>query len=313
MIIGNPIIIGGGIACTLTINTSPGATVTAVLDNLEITGTADDSGVVVLRLRKEGTWTITASDGSTTKTDTVVVDHKKVMNLTLFPTEPTSYSLIDTYTTNMGWFAPEDGYYEIELQGASGEGGTGETNQNRNESEDTVTFYAYSGGSGGGGGCAISRVKMLAGDRLVLTIAASGGTTSTVNIYSSIEDYSRLKVVSGTAGGNATTSSAGSAGVGGTASGGNYANYNGGAGKKGNSKTDSYVLSVLEDNLMNVTVTASSPAGGAAGYGEGNDGGKGASAKVGSTSGSYSPTLGTPGAGKDGFVKIYRGNTNVVA
>lgn len=312
MIIGNPVLTGGSVACVLTITTSPGANVTAVLDKQTVAATANDSGIAVLRLRKEGTWTITASNGDSTKSVTVEVSNKKAADLTLFPSEPTSYVLIDTYTEEQTWTAPEDGYYEIELQGASGKGGKGATNQKRDTAKDEVTFYAYSGGSGGGGGCAISRVKMNKGDTIVLAPGAVG-SVSKATINSSLETYEVMQVTAAGNGGNATTSAAGSAGSGGTASGGNYAIYAGGAGKKGNSKTDARVLSVLEDNLMSITVTASSPAGGTAGCDGGNAGGKGGSATVGSTAGSYSPSLGSPGVGSAGFVKIYRGDTNVVA
>lgn len=313
MIVGNAVLIGGtNTSCFLTITTSPGANITAVLGDESVSAVADASGIAVLRLRKEGTWTVTAIDGSSTKSITVEVANKRTEYMTFFPLEPSSYALIDTYTSAQTWTAPEDGYYEIELQGASGNGGKGATNQNRDEANDMVTFYAYSGGSGGGGGCAISRVKMNKGDTIVLAPGAVGSASS-ATINSSVETYAAMSVTSATNGGNASTSSAGSAGSGGTASGGNHANYAGGAGKKGNSKTDERILSVLEDNLMAITVTASSPAGGTAGYGDGNVGGKGASAKVGSTAGSYSPSLGSAGAGSAGFVKIYRGDTNIVA
>lgn len=313
MIVGNTVLIGStGTSFFVTITTSPGTVITAVLDDQSVTAVADSSGVAVLRLQKEGTWTITATSGGSTKTITVEVVNQRTEYMTFFPSEPSEYILIGTYTDGQTWTAPEDGYYEIELQGASGSGGKGATNQDRDTANDIVTFYANSGGSGGGGGCAISRVKMNKGDTIVLAPGAVGSTSS-ATINSSVETYGTMQVTSATNGGNATTSSAGSAGSGGTASGGNHANYAGGAGKKGSAKEDSRYISVLQNNMMSLTVSASSPAGGTAGYGSGNVGGKGASAKVASTSASYSPTLGTPGAGSAGFVKIYRGNTNIVA
>ena len=45
---------GGGIPCTLTVTTSPNATVTATFEGTTLTATADSSGVATFVLEKEG-------------------------------------------------------------------------------------------------------------------------------------------------------------------------------------------------------------------------------------------------------------------
>lgn len=68
-ILGNPILLSGGgsgIPCTLTITTSPDATVIATLGNNIVSSTANSNGVAVLILEKEGTWTVEATDGVAT-------------------------------------------------------------------------------------------------------------------------------------------------------------------------------------------------------------------------------------------------------
>lgn len=72
MILGEPIILGGGggIACVVIISTEAGATVTATLGNTSISKTANADGKAVFELKKAGVWTITASlNGETTSTE----------------------------------------------------------------------------------------------------------------------------------------------------------------------------------------------------------------------------------------------------
>jgi hypothetical protein len=73
LILGDPIIIsgGGGIPCTVKIRTSPNATVTATLGNKTRTVIADSSGMAVFILKEAGVWTVTATDGTKTKSTTV--------------------------------------------------------------------------------------------------------------------------------------------------------------------------------------------------------------------------------------------------
>lgn len=51
----------GGIQCTLSISTTPNATVTATLDGTTVSAKADVSGIATLELPKEGVWTVTAT------------------------------------------------------------------------------------------------------------------------------------------------------------------------------------------------------------------------------------------------------------
>lgn len=186
-----------------------------------------------------------------------------------FPSqEPTAYSLIGTYTSSGEFIAPESGYFQIEVFGASGRGGQYYFSRN----------MMWCGGGGGGGGYACSRIKLTKGDKIIFS-PGSVGATSYAEIDSSMEAYSKMNVTSGKNGGNGSFGNGGAGGAGGIASGGNYKNANGGKGGNGNMGG------------------ANPGAGGAAGYSGGNAGGKGAGALANE-------------AGKAGFIKIYRGNTN---
>lgn len=208
--------------------------------------------------------------------------------VSLFPSSPSSYNLIGTYTEGgvFTFTAPSTGYFQVEVQGASGSGG------NYNNS-----WYA-GGGGGGGGGCAISRVKLNKGDTITLYVSYTGYTNQAV-INSSIESYATPMVTSGGVGGNAGVNSTddgyvaygGSGGAGGVASGGNYANYNGGAGSTGS-----------VGSMINGGAGGS---GGSPGYTGGRYGGAGGTSK------SYIGSAAAPTEGSTGFIKIYAGNTNV--
>ena len=219
-----------------------------------------------------------------------MAERRRMLLATLggFPSqEPTAYELIGTYTTSQTWMAPESGYFQIEVFGASGNGGA------------AIIYNSmpYGGGGGGGGGYACSRVKLRKGDILVFS-PATVGATSSVTFNSSIETYDDLQVTSGANGKNATGSATIYGGAGGVANGGNYANNNGGAGANGRSYkkvTDGW--------------TGYGGTGGTSGYTGGNDGGKGANGYRDYSEYDHS-WVGSPGYGKAGFIKIYRGNTN---
>lgn len=202
-----------------------------------------------------------------------------------FPDDPSSYSLIGTYSSLQTWSAPEDGFYQIELQGASGAGGGATLNT-------TLVYGAGSGGGGGGGACACSRVEMNKGDTIVIGGSFAVGGTATVAIKSSRATYNTLQTVSGGTGGVYTLLSDNDAagGAGGTASGGNYSNVNGYPGGNGDKGTQSQKLYV-------------GGTGGSPGVSGGNTGGKGADVGYGEK--------GSPGSGSAAFVKIYRGDTNL--
>ena len=123
----------------------------------------------------------------------------------LFPsTAPTSYNLINTYTSSQTWTAPESGYYKIEVFGASGNGGAGVIITN------TSRFSARaSGGGGGGGGYSCSQgVTLNKGDKITLTIGGVGSTTSAAITSSHNSSYTHtLQVTSGANGGDGTGAS----------------------------------------------------------------------------------------------------------
>ena len=205
-----------------------------------------------------------------------------------FPTSPSTYvDLISTYRysgATQVFTAPESGYFRIMAFGSSGAGSAATCTYN-----DLVgTNYSYKGdsGNGGGGGAySCSDVKLFEGDTITMSLgAASGTTTITINSTTG-ETYSTMTLVGGKPGSGTR--------AGGTASGGNVANANGGAGGTGESG------SVTNDDLY-----LDGGAGGKAGHSEGNAGGAG-----GDVSASYAQS---GGSGKSAFVRIYRGNTNVL-
>ena len=62
-----------GVPLQIIVTTSAGATVTATKGSKTVSGTADTSGNCALTVDETGTWTVTATAGSTTKTADVVV------------------------------------------------------------------------------------------------------------------------------------------------------------------------------------------------------------------------------------------------
>lgn len=214
-----------------------------------------------------------------------------------FPAEPTEYKMIGTYTASQVWEAPEDGWFKIELHGASGNGG--ETNPANigwyryTDDDDVDWYYAYSGPSGGGGAYVCSVVKLKKGD-VVSLVCGNAGANTTAAIASSMETHSLMQAISGGNGVAGTSSSSfGTAGTGGVASGGNISNLNGNNGGYGN-------RSQSEEHTYDIT--AAMVKGGAAAHPDGNAGGNGAYITGGTR---YALT-----SGKPGYFKIYRGNTN---
>ena len=195
---------------------------------------------------------------------------------------PTSYNLISTYTSSQTWTAPEDGYFQIEVFGASGNGGAAIT---------ASDYGKRGGGGGGGGGYANSRIKMKKGETIVLTVGGVGSTTK-ATINSSLESYASPQVTSGSNGGSGSDSSGGIGGAGGVASGGNYSNTNGNKGSDGANG--------------NALQGATGGAGGTGVNGAPN-GGTGASIK-----GVIGGSTVAAGSGSAGFFKIYRSDINYI-
>lgn len=263
-----------------------------------------------------------------------------------FPQEPTAYTeLVGTYTSSTTFTAPESGYYEIQLFGASGNGGTAACSNDGSSSQYPVV--AYSGAGGGGGGVSASRVKLNAGDTVVLTLGT--GVCSAV-INSTQGSYEDMKVTAGNAGGEAkyaghfsksgsswssatgappsgtvgfthtgsTTGTgyyfyAGSVGSGGTGSGGNHTNGSGSSGAAGNTTVYS-TANWADDGYPGVTQggNGGNPSGVISG---GRTGGKGEGLKVMPTSQYgywYYYSSIAAGAAQAGFARVYRGNTNIV-
>ncbi|MBO5715095.1 MAG: hypothetical protein J6S23_01725 [Clostridia bacterium] len=246
MIIGKAITAGGsgGIPCILTVFTEEGAVVKATLGNTEISQTVGTSGKTIFELKKEGTWTISATLDGETKSTEVLVEHNVEETLSFFPQEPSGYEELAIITASQTWTAPENGYFQIEVFGASGNGANGHS-------------VYVAGGGGGGGGYSCSRIKMNKDDTIVLTVGGVGAVSS-ASINSSLETYDTLSVTSGANGSQGPLNSGGAGGAGGVASGGNYANLNGGKGGTG-----SYAQA------------GAGGYGGAAGYTGGNVGGAG--------------------------------------
>lgn len=220
------------------------------------------------------------------------------------PAEPSSYELIDTYTSTTTFTAPETGWYQIEVHGASGKGGNGMGYRYTYKDDDGDTIiggvYAAGGGGGGGSGYGCSIVKLNKGDTIVIVIGTVGNST-TAQFNSSIEEYSSINVSSGGNGGNGSNNgqTGGTGGAGGVSTGGNITNLTGNTGTTGRTNT----------GTSSASVTMAS--GGSPAHADGNTGGKGGNAYA--RSNSSVTTDGTGEAGNPGFIKIYRGDTNIVA
>jgi hypothetical protein len=198
----------------------------------KISKVAGVDGTAILILEKEGLWTVSATLDGETKSTEVLVEHNVEESLFFFPEEPSSYEQIVLITSSQTWEVPENGYFQIEVFGASGNGGNG-------VGHEPLHVWLASGGGGGGGGYSCSRVKLKKGETVELTVG-SVGATSYAKINSSVETYNTISVTSGANGGNATIAGnglydyhPGGGGAGGIATGGNYANKNGGYGGTG--------------------------------------------------------------------------------
>lgn len=208
-----------------------------------------------------------------------------------FPSQPESnedYTLIDTYTTSQTWTAPEDGWYKIEVHGASGKGG----NAGKSAGDVSGAYYFSTGSGGGGSGYACSIVKLNQNDSVVLTCGATGNDTlAIINSTHPEENSHTLKVTSGGNGSNSGNSQkAVNGGSGGIGSGGNIEYGNGSSGSKN-------TYSTLKTNWSGTGATGGNPY-----NSNGNAGGNG-----GNVTNGYA---GSGAAGSAGFIKIYRGNSN---
>ena len=219
-----------------------------------------------------------------------------------FVAEPSAYTLIGKYTSSQTWTAPETGWFQIEVFGASGKGGS--PHKYHNTTKDPFVVTVMSAGGGGGGGYSCSRVKMNEGDTIQIVRGAVGATSS-ATINSSVETYETMQVTSGGNGGAPSTiNTAPSVGAGGVASGGNYSNQNGGAGTY---QKRSVTVSYDEGKSWSISAIGY---GGSAGYTGGNAGGNGEGYVK--KANQYGDEVAAT-AGKAGFINIYRGDTNVVA
>jgi len=212
-------------------------------------------------------------------------------NILTFPEEPSGYELIETVTTSQEWVAPENGWYQVEVFGASGYGGNG--SYSTWNDEEGWECNAVRGGSGGGGGAYAKSnlIKLNAGDTIMLTIGQSGETTTVVINSSTGETYNTISCTSG-----ANYPAVNTIGTGGIATGGNVENTNGGNGAIGE-----------YGYKQGGTVGGSryGGAGGLAAHALGNAGGKGAAASNGTAA-----ISGTRGAGAAGFVRISYGTND---
>ncbi len=217
-----------------------------------------------------------------------------------FPREPSEYELISTYTSPATFVAPETGWFQIEVHGASGNGGA-PYKLNYSARPELYIFWLTSGGGGGGGGYACSRVKLKKDDIITFSPGAVGAVSS-ASVYSTIEEYEKLTVTSGGNGGAASTETA-VVGTGGIASGGNYKNANG---SNGNYQ---HVSKGIDPEYDAYGVVHGY--GGVPGCEGGNTGGNGEGC-VYDTSKSEDDYLAVIPAtrGSAGFIKIYRGDTN---
>jgi hypothetical protein len=203
----------------------------------------------------------------------------------VFPEEPTSYNLISIHTNTQVIKAPEDGWFQLEIHGKSGDGGYG-TQQEWYDSDNDL-YMRYTAGHGGGGGCYVlsNLIKLFKDDEIHLTVDTNGNIT--VEIHSTTgETYNTMSAISGLS--NRT---------GGKASGGNVSNIDGGTGGTGGAKSD-------YDYGNNSKVKAIGGSGGAPAHPEGNAGGRGSDSSYNNFQ-NQNRTLGSIGR-----LNFYRGNTN---
>lgn len=219
----------------------------------------------------------------------------------LFPEKPeneSDYTLISEFTSTQSFTAPEDGWFLIEVHGASGNGGgsgVGSGTWYTTEDDEGERMYGYkTGGSGAGGGYGASIVKLKKSDRVVMTVGAVGEVTGVLVEATAGESYAEIVVEPGGNGMDASRSSVGTAGLAGAVSGGNLYNIPGGDGKLGGSH--------WAYETGDVTIAAKD--GGVPGHADGNMGGRSSYC----TNGTRYAAAG----GKAGFVRISRGRTNIV-
>lgn len=218
-----------------------------------------------------------------------------LMGLVLFPAEPESYLEIVRYTSSGSFFAPEDGFFEIELHGASGCGGEAKTS-----GEEGIP--GGGGGGGGGGGFSTSRVKMRKGDK-IFCVAGAVGNSSTAKIESSIDRSHNITVYSAENGKEPPhiwddpkdiELEGGNGGAGGKAEGGNFRNLEGLSGGKGSSDPKA----------------KEAPAAGTKGISQAIGGRNGGLGGTIFDSGSWGLHSRDGEKGENGFIKIYAGNKN---
>ena len=219
----------------------------------------------------------------------------------LFPEQPekeSDYTLISDFTSTQTFTAPEDGWFLIEVHGASGNGGglgISSVSWYITEDDEGERMYGHkTGGSGAGGGYGASIVKLKKGDAVQMVIGRVGEATSAAISSTAGESYAQIVVEPGGSGANASNSSVGSAGLAGAVSGGNLYNLPGSNGKSGGSN-----WAYSRDD-----VTVAARAGGLPGHADGNQGG--------ASSGCTNGTRYAAGSGRAGFVRVSRGRTNVV-
>lgn len=224
----------------------------------------------------------------------------QVVNLVpeVFPDKPASeagYSLIETITSSKTWVAPEDGWFMVDVVSASGPGG----------SAWYITYQSScactSGGGGGSGAYARSIFSFTKGQSIPVTV---GGNASFGSYLSATSGASGLSASS--------TSSSARGGSGGTASGGTVSNVQGREGNAGTKASGS----------MEAELSSGGGSGGSAGGLYPQQGGNGE--RVGWTdtydpgSGTVGPnrivwrTVSTRGNGVSAFVKVFRGNFNLI-
>lgn len=218
-----------------------------------------------------------------------------LMGLVLFPAEPESYLEIVRYTSSGSFFAPEDGFFEIELHGASGCGGEAKTS-----GEEGIP--GGGGGGGGGGGFSASRVKMRKGDKIFCDSGAVGNS-STAKIESSIDRSHNITVYPAENGKEPPhiwddpkdiELEGGNGGAGGKAEGGNFRNLEGLSGGKGSSDPKA----------------KEAPAAGTKGISQAIGGRNGGLGGTIFDSGSWGLHSRDGEKGENGFIKIYAGNKN---
>ena len=188
---------GGATGYVLTISTSPNATITAIKDGKTYTATSSSNGIATFNKLTKGTWTVTVSLGSLSKTESVEISEDKdiTINVNSVPefTYSGSYKIYNAVGNDITSTKETQGNWKIKfltsgtltftrLNGAAdgidvfcvGGGGNGGTGIYYSAVEGST---AGAGGGGGGGYAVTKSISVITGSSYNITVGGAGGNS----------------------------------------------------------------------------------------------------------------------------------------